>query len=159
MERTALFAGSFDPITAGHEALVRRALPLFDRIVVAIGENTQKQSRYTLSQRKEWISRTFADCPTVAVDSYSGLTADYCRCHGIGYLLRGLRGGSDFAYEETIALTNRLVAPDIETLFLLSETQYNAISSSMVRELLIFGHDVADYLPAAIREDFATLHR
>ncbi len=157
MERIALFAGSFDPITTGHEALVRRALPLFDRIVVAIGENNQKQTRFSLQQRKEWIARTFADCARVMVDSYCGLTADYCRRHGIHYLLRGLRGSGDFAYEETIARTNHLIAPDIETLFLLSETQYNSISSSMVRELSAFGHDVTNYLPAAIRDDFSGL--
>ncbi len=159
MERIALFAGSFDPITAGHEALVRRALPLFDRIVVAIGENSQKQTRFTLQQRKDWIARTFADCPRVTVDSYHGLTADYCREHSIGFLLRGLRDSHDFAYEETIARTNNLIAPDIETIFLLGETQYNAISSSMVRELLAFGHDVASYLPAAIRADFIALQQ
>lgn len=157
MERIALFAGSFDPLTTGHEAIVRRALPLFDHIVVAIGTNTQKHCMFPLPQRLEWLRRTFADAPCVTAASYDGLTTDFCHAHGIHYLLRGLRGQADFLYEENITRINRSVAPDIETLFLLCDDAYGAVSSTMLRELLSFGHSVAAYVPVAIRADFATL--
>lgn len=154
MEKTVLYAGSFDPVTTGHEALVRRALSLFDHVVVALGDNRQKACRFPLAQREAWLRRTFCDEPRVEVAVYHGLTTDYCRRRGITVLLRGLRGDADFQYEETIANVNRAVAPDIETLFLLSDAGHAMVSSSMLRELLSFGHDISAFLPVAIRDDF-----
>lgn len=154
MERTALFAGSFDPVTVGHEALILRAIPLFDKIVVGLGENTQKHCRYSLQQRMEWLRTTFAACPSVEVASYYGLTTDFCRRRGIKYLLRGLRSSADFVYEENIARINGAVAPDIETVFLLSDARHGVVSSTMIRELAAFKKDVTPWLPEAIRDDF-----
>lgn len=154
MERIALFAGSFDPVTIGHEALILRAVPLFDKIVVALGENTQKHCRFTLQQRMDWLRATFDHCPSVEVASYDGLTTDFCHARRIKYMLRGLRSSADFVYEENIARINNAVAPDIETIFLLSDKEHDTVSSTMVRELLAFGKDVTVWLPAAIRATF-----
>jgi pantetheine-phosphate adenylyltransferase len=159
MEKIALLAGSFDPITKGHEALVRRALPMFDHIVVAIGENTQKQCLFTLAQRMEWISRTFSDTTDVKVASYKGLTTDFCHQQGIQYLLRGIRGNADFLYEENIAHINRTIAPDIENIFLLSDVNEDIISSTMIRELLTFGHDISEFVPKAICNDVVAANK
>ncbi|MDY5969727.1 MAG: pantetheine-phosphate adenylyltransferase [Bacteroidales bacterium] len=152
--RTALFAGTFDPITTGHEVIVRRAAKLFDAVVVAIGENTQKSALFSQEQRLDWLRRSFEDVPNVKVDHYKGLTTDYCRQHGIGFLLRGLRSTTDFLYEENIARINRAITPEIESVFLLSDPASCTISSSMLRELLLFGHRIDEFVPKAIRKDF-----
>lgn len=153
-KKTALFAGSFDPVTTGHEVMVRRAARLFDEVVVAIGENTQKRALFPLERRLDWLRRTFEDVPNVRADHYSGLTTDYCRQHGIGFLLRGLRSTTDFLYEENIARINRAITPEIESVFLLSDPASCTISSSMLRELLQFGHRIDEFVPKAIRGDF-----
>lgn len=149
----ALFPGSFDPITRGHEALIRKALPLFDQIIVAVGDNVRKKTMFPLQQRVDWIERTFANEPRVKVDVYDELTVDYCRNHGVGCIVRGLRDETDFRYESMQAKVNHQLAPDIETLFLLSDPETEIFSSSLVRELLSFGKDVSDYLPKMICMD------
>ena len=103
MKRTAVFPGSFDPFTIGHEGIVRRALSLFDDIIIAVGANALKKSYYSLEVRKEMIGRVFRDEPRISVDHYEGLTVDYCRRMGAGYLLRGLRTAADFEFERAIA--------------------------------------------------------
>lgn len=154
MKRIAVFAGSFDPITIGHESVVRRALPLFDNIIIAIGENTQKKCMYSLEQRKRWIEKTFADTDKVTVDTYNMLTVDYCRQKNAKYILRGLRNGTDFQYEQNIALINSEIAPEIETVFLLTEAKHAAVNSSVVRELVTFGGDAKRFVPQCIQCDF-----
>ena len=154
MNRTALYPGSFDPITTGHVHIVERALPLFDHIVVAIGSNTQKKCRFPLEQRLRWIEAAFSQYKNVEVATYEGLTTDFCHEHHIGYLLRGVRSTTDYAYEEQLGAINRLIAPNVETVILMAAPEYTAISSTMVRELLAFGHDVRAYLPPAIRNEF-----
>ncbi len=146
MSRTAIFPGSFDPMTTGHLALLKRAVPLFDKIIVAVGVNIDKKGYLPLDERIGRIRRAVADMPQVEVDTYDCLTTDFCRQKGAGYILRGVRDSSDFAYEQKIADINRLIAPDIETVILLAEPQYAAISSSMVRELAAFGKDVNEYV-------------
>lgn len=146
MSRTAIFPGSFDPMTTGHLALLKRALPLFDKIIVAVGVNIDKKGYLPIEERIGRIRRAVADMPQVEVDTYNSLTTDFCRQKGAGYILRGVRDSSDFAYEQKIANINRLIAPDIETVILLAEPQYAAISSSMVRELAAFGKDVNEYV-------------
>jgi pantetheine-phosphate adenylyltransferase len=114
MKRIAVFPGSFDPFTVGHEAIVKRALSLFDEIIIAVGANALKKSFYPVDTRKEMISKVFRDEPRVKVDHYEGLTVDYCKKNHAGYLLRGLRTAADFDFERAIAQINRAMAPDIE---------------------------------------------
>ncbi len=146
MPRTAIFPGSFDPMTTGHLALLERALPLFDRIIVAVGVNTGKQGFLPVDERLERIRRAVAQMPQVEVLTYSCLTTDLCRQTGAQFILRGVRDAADFAYEQKIADINRLVAPDIETVLLLADPATAVISSSMVRELAAFGKDVSKYV-------------
>jgi pantetheine-phosphate adenylyltransferase len=151
MEKIAVFPGSFDPITRGHESVIRRALPLFDRIIVAIGENSEKKGYFPVEQRMQWLERVFAGMPNVEIAKYTGLTIDYCKTVNAGYLLRGLRTAADFEFERIIGLMNHTMAPGIETIFLLSEPQYSGISSSVVREIHRHGGDVAQFVPAIIQ--------
>lgn len=146
MSRIAIFPGSFDPMTTGHLALLRRALSLFDRIVVAVGINTEKKGFMPVDERVEHIRMAVAAMPKVEVTTYSCLTTDLCRQLGASYILRGVRDAADFAYEQKIADINRLIAPDIETVILLADPSTAIISSSMVRELAAFGKDINKYL-------------
>lgn len=146
MSRIAVFPGSFDPMTTGHLALLRRALPLFDRIVVAVGINTEKKGFMPVDERVEHIRMAVAAMPKVEVTTYSCLTTDLCRQMGASFILRGVRDAADFAYEQKIADINRLIAPDIETVILLADPSTAIISSSMVRELAAFGKDINKYL-------------
>lgn len=146
MSRIAVFPGSFDPMTTGHLALLRRALPLFDRIVVAVGINTEKKGFMPVDERVEHIRMAVAAMPKVEVTTYSCLTTDLCRQLGASYILRGVRDAADFAYEQKIADINRLIAPDIETVILLADPSTAIISSSMVRELAAFGKDINKFL-------------
>ncbi len=148
--KIAVFPGSFDPITAGHVDLVRRAIPLFDEIVVAVGVNSQKKCLFELEQRLGWLRDVFADHPSVRVDTFEGLTAHYCRRIGADYLLRGLRNASDFDYEKTISQLNGIVGEGLETLFLISAPAYSHISSTIVREIIKGGGDARPFLPDAV---------
>lgn len=146
-EKIAVFPGSFDPITIGHVEIVNRALPLFDKIIVAIGVNTQKQTLFDLDTRIQWLIDVFAHQPKVAVDHFENLTAHYCQRIGARYLLRGLRNASDFDYEKTISQLNHIVGNGIETLFLISEPGYSHISSTIVREIIKGGGDASPFVP------------
>ncbi len=148
--KIAVFPGSFDPITLGHADLVRRALPLFDKIIIAIGINSQKASLFSLEQRLAWLREVFADDPRVEVDTFEGLTAHYCRRIGARYLLRGLRNASDFDYEKTISQLNGIVGNGLETLFLISPPAYSHISSTIVREIIKGGGDARPFLPEQV---------
>ncbi|MEZ5038306.1 MAG: pantetheine-phosphate adenylyltransferase [Saprospiraceae bacterium] len=147
MSKVAVFPGSFDPITVGHLALVKRALPLFDKVIVAIGENSQKRYLFNLEQRISWLKLVFADEPKVEVDFFENLTAHYCQKIGARYLLRGLRNASDFDYEKTISQLNHIVGNGIETIFLISEPEHSHISSTIVREIIKWGGDASPFLP------------
>lgn len=151
MKRIAIFPGSFDPITKGHESVVLRALPLFDEIIVAIGENTSKKEYFPLEQRLEWIRKTFENNSKVKVESFSSLLVDYCREKGAKYVVRGLRNSIDFQYERNIALINQELYSDLETIFMLTKPEDTAISSSFVREILSFGGDVTKFIPSSIQ--------
>jgi pantetheine-phosphate adenylyltransferase len=150
MSKIAVFPGSFDPITVGHVDLVKRATPLFDKVVVAIGVNSQKQYLFPLEQRLDWLTTVFADNPKVEVDSFEHLTAHYCQKIGARYLLRGLRNASDFDYEKTISQLNHIVGDGIETLFLISQPGYSHISSTIVREIIKGGGDASPFLPESL---------
>lgn len=133
---TAIFPGSFDPFTAGHEAILRRVLPLFDRVYVAVGVNSDKQYMFSVAERLGIIRRTLADCPTAEAVSYTGMTIDLCHQLGAGAIIRGIRTAKDFEYEQTIAAVNRLQDPSIETLLLLADPEHINISSTLERERL-----------------------
>ncbi|MDR1725316.1 MAG: pantetheine-phosphate adenylyltransferase [Bacteroidales bacterium] len=157
-ERIALFPGSFDPITKGHESIVLRALPLFDKIIVAIGENMAKDAYYPLDKRLEWVKKTFKCYENkIEITSFSILTIDFCKQKGAKYVLRGLRNQIDFQYESNIARINQELSPDIESIFLLTTPEDAVISSSFVKEIINFGGDVRKFLPQSIAEEIHKL--
>lgn len=153
MAKVALFAGSFDPFTRGHKAVVEEALRLFDEVVVAVGENVSKHSLLSVEERCRLIEEVYKDNSRVRVASYSTLTGDFAREVGATALVRGVRNTVDFEFERTIEITNRQLFPELTTVLLPTPVEYMHISSSMVRELLAFGRDVTDYLPQNIKID------
>ncbi len=148
--RIAVFPGSFDPITIGHVDLIRRAVPLFDKIIVAIGVNNQKKYLYPLEQRLDWLQSVFALDDAIFVEHYQGLTADYCNKVGADFIIRGLRNSSDFEYEKTISQINTIISEGIETVFLISKPEFSHISSTIVREVIKGKGDVSRFLPKEI---------
>ena len=150
MKKIAVFPGSFDPFTIGHEATVRKALHLFDEIIIAIGANALKESYYSLETRELMISQVFKDEPRVKASHYETLTVDYCKSVGAGYLVRGLRTSADFEFERAIAHSNKVLAPDIETVFLLTVSEYSHITSTIVRDIIKNGGDASAFVPKAI---------
>ena len=150
MKKIAVFPGSFDPFTIGHEAIIRRALSLFDEIIIAVGANALKKNYYSLETRKEMISKVFENEPRVKVDHYEGLTVDYCKKKGAGYLLRGLRTSADFEFERAIGQVNKSMAPGIESVFLLTAPEHSFINSTIVRDIIRNGGDASQFVPSAI---------
>jgi pantetheine-phosphate adenylyltransferase len=151
MEKIAVFPGSFDPFTIGHESIVRRALTMFDEIIIMIGYNSNKRAYYPLNKRKEWIKRVFENEPKVKVGKYEGLTVDYCKKVHAQYILRGLRTASDFEYERGIAQINKRMLPEIETVFLLTSPELTSITSTIVRDILRHKGDASIFLPSCIK--------
>ena len=150
MKRIALFPGSFDPFTRGHESLVEGALRLFDEVIIAVGENVSKRGLLTVEQRQRLISDRYAGEERVRVTSYRCLTGDFARQVGAVAMIRGIRNTTDFNFERSIEATNRRIFPEITTVMLVTPDEYAHISSSIVRELLSFGHDVAEFMPEGI---------
>ena len=150
-KRIAVFPGSFDPITLGHYDIVTRALPLFDEIVIAIGENAAKKYMFTLDQRMDFIRKAFAQEPCIRVEKYSGLTVEYCKRIGANFILRGLRNPADFEFEKAIAQTNRQLNSEVETIFLLTAAKYAFISSSIVRDVLRHNGDFSGLVPEGLQ--------
>jgi pantetheine-phosphate adenylyltransferase len=149
--KICVFPGSFDPITSGHVDLVKRALPLFDKIIIAIGINAQKKYLFSLEQRQDWIKDVFKDEPKVIVDSFENLTAAYCKRVEAAWILRGLRNASDFDYEKTISQLNFIVGKGVETMFLISQPEFSHVSSTIVREIIKGGGDASPFLPKEIK--------
>ena len=148
--RRAIFPGSFDPITKGHVDIIRRSHPLFDELIIAIGVNSTKKYMFSLEQRKGFIETTFAKEKKIKVDTYEGLTVDYCNKIDANFIVRGLRNPADFEFEKTITKVNRRLSK-IETVFLLTSADTAFISSSIVREVIHFGGDYSSMVPDAVR--------
>lgn len=145
-QKIAIFPGSFDPFTKGHQNIVERGLPLFDRLVIGVGRNTTKQTLYTPEERQQQIAALFASEPRIEVRIYDVLTVDFAKSVGAQYVLRGVRSMVDFEYERTMADVNKRLA-GLETVLLFADADTASISSSLVRELKAFGKDVTDFLP------------
>ena len=147
-KKIALFPGSFDPFTKGHEDIVLRGLRLFDEIIISIGYNQAKSSRYfPIEKMVDCIERTFDNYPAIRVVTYAELTAEFARKHGARYLLRGIRNTTDFEYENSISQINRKLYYELESVFLITSPQFAWISSSIIREVHGYGGDVDEFLP------------
>ena len=145
--KIALFPGSFDPVTKAHVDILKRSVGLFDKVVIGIGINSTKQALLPIETRKQMLQAVFAGEPKVEVQTYSGLTVDFCKQIGADYMIRGIRTVSDFEYEKAIAQMNHALVPEIESIFIVSKPGYSSISSTIVRDILRNGGDVSQFLP------------
>jgi pantetheine-phosphate adenylyltransferase len=150
MSRICLFPGTFDPITLGHVDILRRAIPLFDKIIVGVGLNAAKAPMFSAEQRVQWINDIFSEDKRVEGAVYEGLTINYCKQIGARFILRGIRYVSDFEYEKTIADANRTLDNSIETIFLTGEPKYTSVASTIVRDIIRNGGDARLFLPEEV---------
>ena len=151
--RIAICPGSFDPVTYGHLDIIRRAAQLFDRVIVVVMTNSAKQPAFTKEERMDFLRRATGGLPNVVVDSYGGLLAEYARQHKADVIVKGLRAMSDFEYEFQMALTNRKLYPEAETVFLTTKSEHMYLSSSLVKQVAGFGGDITGFVPACIMPD------
>jgi len=149
--KIAVFPGSFDPITKGHVNIVERALPLFDKIIIAIGNNSTKKYAFPFEKRQQWIKDIFRKYRNIEVTAYQGLTVTFVKNVNATYLIRGIRNSSDFEYEKTIAQLNKAMAPELETICILSDPEHSHISSTIVREIVLNGGDPGIFLPEEVK--------
>ncbi|MFC2115899.1 pantetheine-phosphate adenylyltransferase [Bacteroidota bacterium] len=149
-KKTAIFPGSFDPFTVGHESVINRSLPLFDEIIIAIGDNITKRAYYSMENRMDMIQKVFRGNPQIKVSTYSGLTVDFCKKSGAQYLLRGLRTSADFEFERAIAQINKAMYPELESVFLLTLPEHTPVNSTIVRDIIRNGGDASQFVPDAI---------
>lgn len=150
MKKIAVFPGSFDPVTIGHESIIRRSLPLFDELIIAIGTNSNKKYYFPIEKRLEWLKKVFAGESKIKVTSFNGLTVDYCKKNQAAYILRGIRTAADFEFEKAIAQMNKAMAPEIETVFILPVAELSAINSTIIRDIVRNGGDARAFVPAGI---------
>lgn len=150
MKKIAVFPGSFDPFTIGHESIVKRALSMFDEIIIAVGANALKKSFYPVDTRKKMISKVFQNEPRVKIDHYEGLTVDYCIRNGAAFILRGLRTSADFEFESSIAQINKAMAPSVESVFILAIPEHTPVNSTIIRDIIRSGGDASKFVPSSI---------
>jgi pantetheine-phosphate adenylyltransferase len=148
--KTALYPGSFDPVTKGHQSIALRATKLFDHVIVAIGENSDKKYMYSIEERLLFLKKTFEKTKNISIISYQGLTMDFCKANNINYIIRGVRSDIDWGVESSISNANKLLNPSIETIFLLTEPEFIGISSSAVRDILKHKGNISAFLPEEI---------
>ena len=154
--KIAIFPGSFDPITIGHIDLIERSSKLFDKVVIAIGQNSQKNYVFSMEQRMLWIEKVAAKYDNIVVSSYKGLTVNFAKTEKAGYLVRGLRNASDFDYEKTISQLNNIIGEGLETVFFIAHPGMSHISSTIVREIIKGKGNVSQFVPDFINEDIKT---
>lgn len=152
--KTAVYPGSFDPVTKGHLNIIERASRLFEHVIVCVMVNCEKSPLFSLEERKDHLRRVTAHLSNVSVDAYDGLLAEYAAAHGCCTIVKGLRAGSDFEKEFQMAMINRKLNPELDSLFLTAEHQYMYLSSSAVKEMGYYHADLSDFLPVEILEDF-----
>lgn len=151
MPNIAVFPGSFDPITKGHESIIRRTVDLFDEIIVGIGYNSNKHYFFSQERREHFIKQTFSDLSKVKVMRYSGLTVNFCKEVNANFILRGLRTSADFEFERAIAQMNKKMNPEVDTIFIVSDPELSHISSTIVRDILLYQGDVSSFVPEVIK--------
>jgi pantetheine-phosphate adenylyltransferase len=152
--KIAVFPGSFDPITVGHESIINRALPLFDKIIIVIAVNADKKNKFPIENRVQWIKQVFSKTPKIEVTSYDGLTVNFCQEVGAKYILRGLRTSADFEFERFIGQTNKMLNSEIETVFMLTLPEHSFITSSVVRDIYTHKGDITPFIPKSISREF-----
>ena len=150
-DKIAVFPGSFSPFTLGHQYVINRAMTLFDKIISAVGSNSAKEYYFTEEQRIQWMEDIFKDEPKVEIRKYEGLTVDFCKSIGANFILRGLRNSKDFNYEKEIAQVNQTLNEEIETIFIITSSEYSHISSTLVREVAKNGGDISKFVPKGIK--------
>lgn len=158
MERNCLFPGTFDPVTLGHTDIIDRALPLFDTLTIGIGRNSNKVPMYSEDQRINWLKKIYADEPKIRVLAYDGLTVNCCKMIGANFILRGIRYVNDFEYEKAIADMNRSLAENVETIFLTCLPKYTSVASTLIRDVIRNGGDVAQFLPDVVKKSISNAY-
>jgi pantetheine-phosphate adenylyltransferase len=155
MERIAVFPGSFDPFTVGHESVVLRALSLFDKIIIAVGYNANKKSLFSIEQRLAIIKKVFENEPRIEVMGFEGLTVDLCKRINVFYILRGLRTSDDFEFERAVGQVNKAMNPEVESVYFLTAPEHSFVNSSVVREIIMHNGDPSQFIPKSINiKDF-----
>ena len=151
--KIAVFPGTFDPVTIGHTNIIERGESLFDKVYIAIGVNDKKKTYFDLETRITWLEKLYKDNNKIFIESYEGLTVDFCKKVNAGFILRGLRSMEDFEYEKRIALVNKQLLPQVESVFLYSTAEFGAVSSSFVREILSCSGDVSSFVPEELAKE------
>tara|TARA_B110000495_G_C22388247_1_gene249862 strand:+ start:37 stop:495 length:459 start_codon:yes stop_codon:yes gene_type:complete len=150
MTKIAIFPGSFSPFTVGHQSVVNRALPLFDKIIISIGINSEKNQYFSIEERLQWIKDVYGNNPKIEIKFYEGLTVDFCKKENANYILRGLRNSHDFKFEKGIAQMNKDLNKEVETIFIITPPEISHISSSIIRDIIKNGGDVSKFIPKEI---------
>jgi len=150
MTKNAIFPGSFSPFTVGHQSVVNRALPLFEKIIISIGINSEKNQYFSIEERLQWIKDVYGNNPKIEIKFYEGLTVNFCKKENANYILRGLRDSHDFKFEKGIAQMNKDLNKEVETIFIITPPEISHISSSIIRDIIKNGGDVSKFIPKEI---------
>jgi len=150
MTKIAVFPGSFSPFTIGHQSVIQRALPLFEKIIIAVGINSEKNQYFSIEERMQWINDIYVNNSKIKAKFYEGLTVDFCKNEGANFIIRGIRDSHDFKFEKNIAQTNKDLNKDIETIFLITPPEISHISSSIIRDIIKNGGDVSKFIPKEV---------
>ena len=150
MNKIAVFPGSFSPFSLGHKAMVDSALPLFDKIIIAVGNNPEKNQYFSIKKRLKWINDVYKNMPNISVERYEGLTVDFCKTVNANFIVRGLRDSHDFKFEKNIAQMNKKLNAEIETIFIITPPELSHISSTILRDIIKNGGDISTFIPKEI---------